>query len=471
MGTFRRSWTRKATLVVLGDLGRSPRMQYHALSFLRHGFSVDIVAYMETSPLPSLTSHPKVRIFPIPQPWRPAHGFSRWIFLLWAPFKVILQILQLLWILLFQSHSSGYLLIQNPPAIPTLLVAKMASAWRGSRLIIDWHNFGYTILAMNLGEKSPVVRFAAWYERVFGRRAYAHLCVTRAMALWLRENWELQGHVVVLHDHAPDHFKPLDPRGRHELLGRLCLEDDLDRLSPLSQPFSSLYTIPSGCTLTTIREGGEGEEVKEREERPALLLSSTSWTADEDFGMLLSALEGYDKEASQAPASKHLPFLVMIITGKGPMKEAYEERIRRVRWERVRITTVWLEADDYPRLLGSVDLGISLHTSSSGLDLPMKVVDMFGAGLPVCALGFSCLPELLRDGKDGLVFGQATELTEQLCKLFYDWPKHSKTLDGMRGEVQERFGARRWDENWDTTILPLIMRREKGDKCLKRGER
>ena len=32
-------------IVVLGDVGRSPRMQYHALSFVKTGFSIDIVGY------------------------------------------------------------------------------------------------------------------------------------------------------------------------------------------------------------------------------------------------------------------------------------------------------------------------------------------------------------------------------------------------------------------------------------------
>jgi beta-1,4-mannosyltransferase len=37
-------------ILVVGDIGRSPRMQYHALSVAKHGKQVDIVGYKGTWP-------------------------------------------------------------------------------------------------------------------------------------------------------------------------------------------------------------------------------------------------------------------------------------------------------------------------------------------------------------------------------------------------------------------------------------
>ena len=138
-------------------------------------------------------------------------------------------------------------------------------------------------------------------------------------------------------------------------------------------------------------------------------MSATSWTADEDFSLLLRALSLYDVAAASSavgPGSRRTPKVVVVITGKGSGRAAFERRVAELEqaWEWVRVRTEWLAIEDYPLLLGELssawveteliqvgaaDLGISLHTSTSAADLPMKVVDMFGCGLPVCALDFA----------------------------------------------------------------------------------
>jgi len=217
-----------------------------------------------------------------------------------------------------------------------------------------------------------------------------------------------------------------------------------------------------------------------RSDRPALLVSSTSWTPDEDFGILLQALIQYEMRAKELADKKSkqegktLPKLLVVVTGKGPLRDKYMAEIDLVQksWEWVRCISLWLEAEDYPIILGSADLGVCLHSSSSGLDLPMKVVDMFGCGLPVCALSFACLPELIKDNQNGLIFKDASQLAEQLERLFASFPNSIQlnslsasllnssngTPRGSPGRLDDRPSWSTWEENWNHVMRPLILR-------------
>ncbi len=116
-------------------------------------------------------------------------------------------------------------------------------------------------------------------------------------------------------------------------------------------------------TLFTTRSAEGVYEL--RRDRPALLVSSTSWTPDEDFSVLLEALRRFDSRTASG-ASPTLPTVMVVVTGKGPDKAKYVERMKAARMTRVAVCTAWLEPQDYPVLLGSADLGICLHTSTSG---------------------------------------------------------------------------------------------------------
>lgn len=199
-----------------------------------------------------------------------------------------------------------------------------------------------------------------------------------------------RGHQAVLHDRPPSHFRRTTDFERDDLFQRL-----IPTLSP-PVPASS---IPSRWS--------------DASSRPAILVSSTSWTADEDFTPLLDALKAYHLASVSNP---HLPRLLVLITGKGSLRSAFEGLIAQHErhWTRICVRCMFLPAKDYPTLLGCADLGLSMHSSSSGRDLPMKVVDMFGCGVPVLARGFKAIGELVKDGENGKVWTTGTELGQQM---------------------------------------------------------
>lgn len=236
------------------------------------------------------------------------------------------------------------------------------------------------------------------------------------MARVLKKNYGVTARP--LHDRPAAIFQPINSQERAKFLSRL------PETAQYAQDFSPSSKSPW-----------------------KLVVSSTSWTADEDFSILLDALSAY---SAQATSRTDLPKILAIITGKGPLKEHYLSKIQAMNQEKkllnVVIQTAWLTPEDYALLLAAADLGVSLHTSSSGVDLPMKVVDMFGAGLPVVGWGkFEAWPELVKEDVNGKGFESSEQLSKQLVELF-------GKKDGLLPKLKDgalRESENRWDDEWD----------------------
>ncbi|KAE8357505.1 glycosyl transferases group 1-domain-containing protein [Aspergillus caelatus] len=410
-------------ILVLGDIGRSPRMQYHALSIAKGGGQVEIIGYHESEVHPDISSDPRISIVALPPHPACLQTSNKLLFLVFGPLKVLFQVACLWWSLAYRTRPVKWLLVQNPPSIPTLAVASVTCFLRQTSLIIDWHNFGYSILALKLGDGHLLVKLSKWYEKFFGKYATAHLCVTTVMASVLKKEFLLEAPILPLHDRPANHFRPiLDDNVRQEFLS----------------------SLPAAASVRPLIKSGPLR----------VLVSSTSWTADEDFSLLIDALCRYSELA--ATTMPELPQVLAIITGKGPQKEMYIKQIADLekagKLQKVTIRTAWLTTSDYAQLLASASLGVSLHTSSSGVDLPMKVVDMFGAGLPVVGWDrFEAWPELVTEGVNGRGFGSSNELVEELVDLFGDTSK----LDKLRVGAQKE-STRRWDDEWNPVAGKLL---------------
>ncbi|MCW5890269.1 MAG: glycosyltransferase [bacterium] len=405
----------RVTVVVLGDLGRSPRMLYHAAALADSNADVDLVGCVEHDLPSDLDDRPAVRVHRLPSPSvSERHRLPRPLFVLVAGWNALRLSGALLATLLWRTPRPAVILVQNPPAIPALLVAWIAARLRRARLIVDWHNLGWAMLALSLGARHPLVRLARRHERWAGRRADAHLCVSRALAERL-DGWGV-GRAHVLPDRPARRFVPIPPAARHAAFTQLA---------------------------ATLR-------LPESARRPALVVSPTSWGADEDFDLLVDAAVAWDARlrAEDGPA------VAVVVSGDGPRRTEYERRFAALGLERVLLRTAWLPADDYPQLLGVADLGLCLHRSASGLDLPMKVLDCFGAGLPVVALDYGpCLGELVRDDENGLLFRDAAELADALHRLLS--PAPGPLLDRLRAGVG-REATVRWPDAWAAIARPLI---------------
>lgn len=189
---------KSSIVLVLGDFGRSPRMMYHAQSLVDHGWDTYVVAYGDTAPIASLTAagagaaaahpgrpaavkpstgsaaepgnggddpkavkgrchfhylSPLTALLSLPLPWAAR-----------AAIRLVHQCFAVLYIIWVQipCHTE-YIIVQTPPAIPTLMLVQIAAMVSGSKVVVDWHNTGWSVLAQRLGSFKGLMWLAKSY--------------------------------------------------------------------------------------------------------------------------------------------------------------------------------------------------------------------------------------------------------------------------------------------------------------------
>lgn len=56
----------------------------------------------------------------------------------------------------------------------------------------------------------------------------------------------------------------------------------------------------------------------------------------------------------------------------------------------------------------------------------MKVVDMFSGSMPVCAMDYACIGELVDDGFTGFLFTDADTLHDCMLELLNHFPRNAE---------------------------------------------
>lgn len=398
-------------------------MQYHARALAANGVDVDLVG-LEGTPVPTrIASDPRIALHRLKGPRlriRQSLYGSRYAA---AGLFDALRLGLRLWRTLRTLERPDLVLVQNPPAFPTLLVTWLSLHRRGVRFIIDWHNLGYTLLRLRLGGWHPAVRLARWFERRDARRVDANLCVSRGLAAFLERRFGVS-HAHVVYDRPASVFVAVEraerERYRQALFGRL------------------------GVRADTV----------------GFIVCPTSWTEDEDFDVVIDAvhrLEHRIRGWEAARPGRRFPDLVVLVTGDGERRAEFERRFAGLLARRIHLRARWFEPEDYPRVVGCADIGLCLHRSSSGLDIPMKIADLFGAGVPVLALDYgACLAERVRHGDNGLLFSTPVQLADIVFDLFESYPADQEQLDRLRS------GARKsarptWEEGWVQEARPVLL--------------
>jgi colanic acid/amylovoran biosynthesis glycosyltransferase len=266
---------------------------------------------------------------------------------------------------------------------------------------------------------------------------HAHTATYPLLAAWLCHR--LTGVSYSFTAHAHDIFVD-----QSFLRPRLAAADFAVAISDFNRGFLAAYGGDRVAPVYVVRCGIEPSAYRFRERAPeptgpVRALAVGGLKDYKGHGVLLEAL------ASGGPEVERVS---LDLVGDGPLREALEERVRTLGLtDRVRFHGA-LPEPAVTELLDRADLFVlpSVITPNGTTEgLPVVLMEALAAGVPVVASRVSAVPELIRDGKTGLLAepDDPADLCSTIARLLADPAGARRRAEAGRALVERDHDAAR----------------------------
>ncbi|RCN38145.1 hypothetical protein ANCCAN_15948 [Ancylostoma caninum] len=322
-------------------------MCYHAYSLATQlNYDVKLVGYLDSIPHPLIHSNPHIKYVPLAPP---PDRITKLPEMLQLPLKFLWTFIVLSWALLFRiGWDVKLILMQNPPALPTMFVCWTVARLKSAKFVIDWHNYMWSVIKDKSG---------------------------------------------------------------------------IDQL-----------TLPR-----LVEDGSEGKDSNKD-----TVVRRKPTREERDAAVVANRRKRHNSGEKKERKSLKRRYIEWVYRWEGACGRRADAGLCVTRAMREDLQRAW-----------GVHAAVFYDRPPSCLDLPMKVVDMFGAGIPVLAKRFNCIGELVQDGQNGHLFDTATDLFQHLYGLATGFPAHCKKLHKLKQFVLDD-GLPSWEENWATVAMPIL---------------
>jgi glycosyltransferase involved in cell wall biosynthesis len=193
-----------------------------------------------------------------------------------------------------------------------------------------------------------------------------------------------------------------------------------------------VHTVINGIDVQKYARDSERQRMRAElgvSEDDALIGIVARLTAEKDHSMLL---EAFSRVILVNPKSK------LIVVGSGGLKHALMEKAQQMA---VATNTVFLGSRaDVPELLSALDLFVlSSHTEGLGITL----LEAMAAALPVVATNVGGIPEIVLDGKTGLIVAprDAAAFADAMIRMLSNRDAAKQMGREGRERVTQKFGV------------------------------